>query len=856
MLNIIKKIFGSGNEREISRISKIVEKINSKEESLKNLSLENLKNKYLDLKIRYEQSGELDNFIIDVFALTREVSKKTLKLRPFDVQLIGGIVLHEGKIAEMKTGEGKTLVATLPVVLNALDPYPVHLITVNDYLARRDALWMAPIYLSLDLKVGVLNNGISYTVKINSTKYELVEAERSKAYECDVIYGTNSEFGFDYLRDNMKYSNDEICQSSHSFAIVDEVDSILIDEARTPLIISGPTDSSLIDYKNIYSLCKKINKDEIAIDEKTRQVFINDAGSEKLQKLFNIDNLYDPKNLSLLHSINQSLRAINIYTRDKDYVVQDDKVIIVDEFTGRLMPSRRWSEGLHQAVEAKENVKIEEENQTFASITIQNYFRMYEKLSGMTGTADTEALEFQNIYNLRVVVIPTNLPMMRKDLNDLIYRTEKEKIDAIVSYIKKYNKDGNPVLIGTVSVEKSEQLSKYLSTLGIKHNVLNAKNHESEAEVISKAGEKRAVTIATNMAGRGTDIKLGGANNDDTRQREEVLRINGLVVLGSERHESRRIDNQLRGRSGRQGDPGLTQFFVSMEDELMRLFGSERISNMMTKLGWKEGEPIEHKMITNSLENAQKKVESRNFEIRKHLLEYDDVQNKQREIIYKLRNRLLRNSEIDEVLKEIKDDALYSFQPLLDNEISFEDKKNMFNFLTEDEILNLSDTSQLELVIDKKIENKKILLGDMFQSISKFVLLSTLDMKWKDHLLSMDYLRESVSLRGYGQQNPLREYKKEGFEIFDEMIDNFNIDALVNFLEVVPIKDEDLKEIEKSRDIDENLSYNDSDSEKASKNNSDEIKRQNNFKISEIKAKEKRRQLEKKKRKQRKRQRK
>ena len=856
MLNVIKKIFGSGNEREISRILKIVEKINSQEENFINLSLEDLKNQYLQLKTRYEEIGQLDNFIIDVFALTREVSNKTLKLRPFDVQLIGGIVLHEGKIAEMKTGEGKTLVATLPVILNALDPYPVHVITVNDYLARRDALWMAPIYLSLDLKVGVLNNGISYTVKINSTKYELAEAERSSVYECDVIYGTNSEFGFDYLRDNMKYSNDEICQSSHSFAIVDEVDSILIDEARTPLIISGPTDSSLIDYKNIYSLCKKINKDDITIDEKTRQVFINDSGSEKLQKLFNIDNLYDPKNLSLLHSINQSLRAINIYTRDKDYVVQDNKVIIVDEFTGRLMPSRRWSEGLHQAVEAKENVKIEEENQTFASITIQNYFRMYEKLSGMTGTADTEALEFQNIYSLRVVVIPTNLPMIRKDLNDLIYRTEKEKIDAIVLCIKKYNKIGNPVLIGTVSVEKSEHLSRHLSNLGIKHNVLNAKNHESEAEVISKAGEKGAVTIATNMAGRGTDIKLGGASNDDINQREEILKIDGLVVLGSERHESRRIDNQLRGRSGRQGDPGLTQFFVSMEDELMRLFGSERISNMMAKLGWKEGEPIEHKMITNSLENAQKKVESRNFEIRKHLLEYDDVQNRQREIIYKLRNRLLRNSEIDEVLKEIKDDAIYSFQSLLDNEVSFDEKRKMFNFLTEDEVLKLVDNSQLELIIDKKIQNKKTLLGDMFQSIGRFVLLSTIDMKWKDHLLSMDHLRESVSLRGYGQQNPLREYKKEGFDMFDEMIDNFNIDALVNFLEVVPIKDEDLKEIEKSKDVDESLSYSDNDNDKVNKNNSDEIKKQNNFKISEIKAKEKRRQLEKKKRKQRKKQRK
>ena len=853
MFNVIKKIFGSGNEREISRIRKIVDQINALENEITSLSIEELNQKYSLLKETHDSSSNVDDYIIEVFAITREVSKKTIKLRPFDVQLIGGIVLHEGKIAEMKTGEGKTLVATLPVVLNSIYPDPVHVITVNDYLAKRDALWMAPIYISLGLKVGILNSGISYLVKSDSGNYELEEAERYKVYESDVIYGTNSEFGFDYLRDNMKYSNDEICQRSHSFAIVDEVDSILIDEARTPLIISGPTDSSLVDYRGINNLCRQVKEDEITIEEKSKQVFINDKGTEKIQKLFNIKNLYEPKNISLLHSINQSLRAINIYTRDKDYVVQEDKVIIVDEFTGRLMPSRRWSDGLHQAVEAKENVKIEEENQTFASITIQNYFRMYKKLSGMTGTADTESLEFQNIYKLKVVVIPTNVPMIRKDLNDLIYKTEKEKINAIVDYVRKYNKIGNPILIGTISVEKSEELSKFLSSLGISHNVLNAKNHEKEAEIISKAGKKGAVTIATNMAGRGTDIKLGGLESSDN-ERNEILNIEGLVVLGSERHESRRIDNQLRGRSGRQGDPGLTQFFVSMEDELMRLFGSERISNMMSKLGWNEGEPIEHKMITSSLENAQKKVESRNFEIRKHLLEYDDVQNKQREVVYKLRNRLLRDSEIEKVLYELKDESLYIFESLLSEENSQDEIKNLLKFLDDDEINKINNINDIDLLISNKIEDKKELLGDMFEPIGKFVLLSSIDMKWKDHLLSMDYLRDSVSLRGYGQQNPLNEYKKEGFQMFDEMVENCNYDALVSFLEVVPIENDDLKEIEKSKDIDENLSYNDNDKQEESESN--ESKKTNNSRATGIKAKERRRELEKKKRKQRKKQRK
>ena len=847
MLNIIKKIFGSGNQREISRINKIVEKINSLENEYSELSLDQLKKKFLDLS---KNENDLDFHLPDVFAITREVSKKTLKLRPFDVQLVGGIVLHEGKIAEMKTGEGKTLVATLPVVLNSIKSESVHVITVNDYLARRDALWMSPIYLSLGLKVGILNNGISYRIDNDN----LIEVKRLEAYDCDVIYGTNSEFGFDYLRDNMKYSDDEICQDSHYFAIVDEVDSILIDEARTPLIISGPSDNSLIDYKKIDNLCRKILPEDISIDEKSKQVYILDSGSEKLQNLFEVENLYDPSNLSLLHSINQSLRAQNIYVRDKDYVVQDNKVIIVDEFTGRLMSSRRWSDGLHQAVEAKEKVDIEEENQTFASITIQNYFRMYKKLSGMTGTADTEALEFQNIYNLKVVVIPTNVPMIRNDLNDLIYKSEKEKYDAIVSEVKKYNSNGNPILIGTISVEKSENLSKFLSKLNINHNVLNAKNHEKEAEIISRAGKIGAVTIATNMAGRGTDIKLGGSEDTtvNLKEKEEIIKLGGLVVLGSERHESRRIDNQLRGRSGRQGDPGVTQFFVSMEDELMRLFGSDRIASMMSKFGWNEGEPIEHKMITSSLENAQKKVEARNFEIRKHLLEYDDVQNKQREVIYKLRNRLLRKNEVDNIIDESKDEIIFTVNENFSENSNLEEKKSFFNYASDDELNSLETSNDYENFLNKKLSEKKSLLGDMYESITKFVLLSTLDMKWKDHLLSMDYLRESVGLRGYGQQNPLNEYKKEGYQMFDDMIQNYHFDAIDSFLEVVPISDDDLKKIEESKKTDENLSYNDEESENETK----KIKKPGLAKTSGFKAKERKRELDKKKRKQRKKQRK
>ena len=852
MFNVIKKIFGSGNKREISRIKKTVNTINNLEDEYSKLTISQLKDKFEQFKNEELSPNRLEEVLPDVFAIGRQVSKTVLGLRPFDVQLIGGIVLHEGKIAEMKTGEGKTLVATLPVILNSL-LQNVHLITVNDYLARRDAKWMAPIYLSLGLKVGVLNSGKSYEVICENNNYDVVEVKRSDAYKCDIIYGTNSEFGFDYLRDNMKYAPDDICQKNHFFAIVDEVDSILIDEARTPLIISGPTDNSLVDYKKINAICKQLNKEDIVLDEKSKQVFIQDSGIEKLQRLLDIDNLYDPQNLTLLHSINQSLRAINLYEKDKDYVVQDNKVVIVDEFTGRMMPSRRWSDGLHQAVEAKENVDIEEENQTLASITIQNYFRMYTKLSGMTGTADTEALEFQNIYGLKVVVIPTNVEMARKDLNDLIYRSEKEKFLAIVNEIKNYNSKGNPILIGTISVEKSEALSRELKKLNINHSVLNAKNHEKEAEIIQSAGKLGSVTIATNMAGRGTDIKLGGESSND---KDKILNIGGLIVLGSERHESRRIDNQLRGRSGRQGDPGVTQFFVSMEDELMRLFGSERISGVMGKLGWEEGEPIEHKMITGSLENAQKKVEARNCEMRKHLLEYDDVQNKQREVIYKIRNKLLRDSEVDQVLENIKDEISdsisHAFQK--DNDISIEHIFSNIGLINTS--VDINSLEEVDSYLMNKINEKKKNLGEMYEPIAKLVLISSLDMTWKDHLLSMDYLRESVSLRGYAQQNPLNEYKKEGYEMFESMLDNFNYEALKRFLEVVPITDEEIKEIEKTKDNNEDLSYTD---DTAIENETDSInnnsKQANDKKLSQVKAKNKRRDLEKQKRKQRKKQR-
>ena len=823
MINLIKKIFGSDNKRELSRINKMVDSINNLENEIHDKTDIELKDEISAIRLQIHNPKELDEHLSRVLAIARETSNRKLGLRPFDVQLLGAIALHEGKISEMKTGEGKTLVASLAVTLNSLYQ-SVHLITVNDYLARRDALWMSPIYISLGLKVGILNSDASYLVnESDSGEYLLVESNRKDVYLSDVVYGTNSEFGFDYLRDNMKYSLDEVSQSSHFFAIVDEVDSILIDEARTPLIISGPTDSSVIDYSQMNNVARSLTLDDVTKDEKTKQVFILESGIEKIEKTLSLSNLYDPSNLITLHSISQALRAIHMYERDKDYIVQDEKIVIIDEFTGRLMPTRRWGEGLHQAVEAKERLKVEEENQTLASITIQNYFRMYEKLSGMTGTADTESREFDNIYNLKVLVIPTNAPMVREDLNDLIYRTESEKFNAVIETILEFNTNKNPILVGTISVEKSEELSKELKKKGVEHKVLNAKNHEYESEIIADAGRIGAVTIATNMAGRGTDIKLGGSSDSQNNQsveskilisqieeeREKILDLGGLIVLGTERHESRRIDNQLRGRSGRQGDPGRSQFFVSMEDDLMRLFGSERMSTMMTKFGWKEGEPIEHKMITSSLENAQKKVEGRNFEMRKYLLEYDDVQNKQREVVYGIRNKLLRDGEITEILSDISENVFLNIEESHKDSqtLSDSDRQSVITALGLSSDLEFDSIDELKDLIESKINDKILSLGELYKPVSKYILLTTLDMSWKEHLLSMDYLRDSVGLRAYGQKNPLREYKKEGFDMFEEMIERFNYDAIRSFMAVEPVTPEEITKLEKEKNKQEQVEY-------------------------------------------------
>ncbi|MBT3475535.1 preprotein translocase subunit SecA [bacterium] len=880
MINLIKKIFGSDNKRELSRISKMVDSINNLEKEIAHKTDLELKDEISSIRLQIHNPKELDEHVSRVLAITRETSNRRLGLRPFDVQLLGAIALHEGKISEMKTGEGKTLVASLAVTLNSLYQ-SVHLITVNDYLARRDALWMSPIYVSLGLKVGILNSDVSYLVnKSDSGEHVLIESNRKDVYLADVVYGTNSEFGFDYLRDNMKYSLDEVSQSSHFFAIVDEVDSILIDEARTPLIISGPTDSSVIDYSQMNNVAKSLTLDDVTKDEKTKQVFILESGIEKIEETLSLSNLYDPSNLITLHSITQSLRAIHMYEKDKDYIVQDEKIVIIDEFTGRLMPTRRWGEGLHQAVEAKERLKVEEENQTLASITIQNYFRMYDKLSGMTGTADTESREFDNIYNLKVLVIPTNAPMVREDLNDLIYRTESEKFNAVIETILEFNTKKNPILVGTISVEKSEELSKELKKKGIEHKVLNAKNHEYESEIIADAGRIGAVTIATNMAGRGTDIKLGGSSdhlNEESadseglirqieKEKERILELGGLVVLGTERHESRRIDNQLRGRSGRQGDPGRSQFFVSMEDDLMRLFGSERISSMMTKFGWKEGEPIEHKMITSSLENAQKKVEGRNFEMRKYLLEYDDVQNKQREVVYGIRNKLLKDGEITEILSDISENVFLNIEKSYKNSqnLSDSDCQSIITALGLPSNIVFNTLDELKNLMESRINEKILSLGELYKPVSKYILLTTLDMSWKEHLLSMDYLRDSVGLRAYGQKNPLNEYKKEGFDMFEEMIERFNYDAIRSFMAVEPVAPEEITKLEKERNKQEQVEYlSDSeivgdekkiDFERKEEDNKNKTKLISKNKMQ--KEKNKRRELQKQKRNQRKKQRK
>ncbi|MEA5113532.1 MAG: preprotein translocase subunit SecA [Geobacteraceae bacterium] len=820
VVSIIKKIVGSKNERELKRLWPIVEKINSLEPQIAALTDDGMRAKTAEYKERVAKGESLDSILPEAFALVREAGKRVLKMRHFDVQLIGGMVLHQGKISEMKTGEGKTLVATLPCYLNALTCRGVHVVTVNDYLAKRDSEWMGQIYRFLGMSVGVIVHGLE-------------DDERREAYAADITYGTNNEFGFDYLRDNMKFSLDDYVQREFHYAIVDEVDSILIDEARTPLIISGPTEESTDKYYMIDRIIPYLKKGEVieeeantlsgkrkrytgdyTIDEKAKSSSLTEEGIQKVEKILKINNLYDPGNIETLHHVQQALRAHAMFKRDVDYVVKDGEVLIVDEFTGRLMPGRRWSDGLHQAIEAKEGVEIENENQTLATITFQNYFRMYEKLAGMTGTADTEAAEFHKIYKLDVVVIPTNRVLLRPDFPDVVYKTEKEKFKAVVEEVKELHAKGQPVLVGTISIEKSEVLSTLMQRLGIPHNVLNAKQHEKEAEIVAQAGRKSMVTIATNMAGRGTDILLGGnpdglakqwrnANPEASeeeylavldRYREQcsaehsdVVSLGGLHILGTERHESRRIDNQLRGRSGRQGDPGSSRFYLSLEDDLLRIFGAERVTKIMDMLKIDEGEAITHGLISRAIENAQKKVEAHNFEIRKHLIEYDDVMNMQREVIYTQRREILGGVDLRESFMEMMDETVedlveaYAIDKVSASEwdwqgiISSSYQSFGFQFEMPDDVMDRLTPEIFRDVLREKVrevfQSRLEVFGDeLMDHLIKVIMLQTIDAQWKDHLLSIDHLKEGIGLRGYGQKDPKQEYKKEAYQLFIDMI--------------------------------------------------------------------------------------
>ncbi len=792
--NLLQKVFGTKHDREIKKIQPIVEKINSLEPEISKLSDQELQAMTPRFKERIEKGESLDDLLPETFAVVREAAKRVLNMRHYDVQLIGGVVLHQGKIAEMRTGEGKTLVATLPVYLNALLGRGVHVVTVNDYLAKRDAEWMGQVYRFLGMDVGVIVHGLD-------------DAERKAAYGADVTYGTNNEFGFDFLRDNMKYALDELVQRDYYYAIVDEVDSILIDEARTPLIISGPSGRSTDLYYRVDQVVPFLKKEEhYNVDEKAKAVTLTDEGVAQCEKLLGIENLYDPSNAHILHHLQQALKAHILFKRDVDYIVKDGQVIIVDEFTGRIMPGRRYSDGLHQALEAKEGVKIESENQTLASITFQNYFRMYEKLAGMTGTADTEAAEFKKIYNLDVVVIPTHQPMIRKDHPDVVFRTVDEKFRAAAKEIKELHEQGRPVLVGTTSVENSERLSGLLKKMGIPHEVLNAKHHEREAEIIAHAGEKGRVTIATNMAGRGTDIVLGPG----------VAELGGLHILGTERHESRRIDNQLRGRAGRQGDPGSSRFYLSLEDDLLRIFGSDRISSLMDRLGMEEGEPIEHNMLSKAIENAQRKVEAHNFDIRKHLLEYDDVMNKQREVVYTLRKRIMKGEDLEQEVLDYIDDIAYKLaetyfdEKALPEDLDWKGLEELLSgkygvsFNHKDlELLPSSLDELADLIRDafvKSYQEQVERFGqEEMQMAQRYILLQTLDNLWKDHLLSMDHLRDGIGLRGYGQKDPLQEYKKEGYDMFVAMIDRFRDDSVSMLLRIRPMSKEEVDELEERR---------------------------------------------------------
>ena len=819
--SLLNRVFGSSNDRNLKKYNNRVTEINTLESIYENLSDEELKNKTIEFKELLTQGSSLDEILNDAFAVVREASKRTLGQRHFDVQIVGGLVLNEGKITEMKTGEGKTLVSTLPAYLNSLSGKGVHIVTVNDYLAKRDSEWMGVIYKFLGLDVGVIYSGQD-------------DKEKEKAYSADITYGTNNEFGFDYLRDNMKHSIDQMFQKDKNFAIIDEVDSILIDEARTPLIISGVIEDKSDLYVKIDQIIPLINDEDIDIDEKSKSINLTEEGNERLDKILidkgfldNNSSIYDIENVALVHHINQALKAHKLFHKDTDYLVKDNQVIIIDEFTGRMMEGRRFSDGLHQALEAKENVHIQPENQTLASITFQNYFRLYEKLSGMTGTALTEAEEFMDIYGLGVVSVPTNVPIMREDSDDEIYRTEEEKYEAIIKNILECNKRNQPVLVGTVSIEKSEILSKLLKSKNIKHNVLNARYHEQEAQIISQAGKPGSVTIATNMAGRGTDIQLGGnpenlenAEKDTEELKKIVIESGGLFVIGTERHESRRIDNQLRGRSGRQGDPGESKFYLSLEDDLMRIFGSDRLDTILQRLGLDEGEAIVHPWINTALERAQKKVESRNFDIRKNLLRFDDVMNDQRKVIFEQRLEILTQSDLSEIVKDMRHEILFDILDQSIPEKTFiddwdadkldKDIKRVFSiqlpihkWFEEDGIDSDIIRDKLIQKIDIEYDNKSKEFGeDLLKNLEKTIILQSIDQNWKDHLGQLENLRQIVGLRGYGQRDPLSEYKSESFGLFEELLNNFREDVTRILFHIRMASDESLNKINQESIID------------------------------------------------------
>jgi preprotein translocase subunit SecA len=809
LLKFLKNLLDD-NARDIKKYYKIVEEINGLEEKIKKLSSEELRGKTDEFREKLAKGASLKDILPEAFAVVRETSRRVLGMRHFDVQLIGGMVLHDGRIAEMKTGEGKTLVATLPVYLNALTGKGVHVITVNDYLATRDSQWMGQIYRFLGLSVGLIVHGLDFN-------------ERKKAYEADVTYGTNNEFGFDYLRDNMAIQPDHMVQRNLNYAIVDEVDSILIDEARTPLIISGQADKPTELYYTVSKVIPRLKRDtDFTVDEKARTATLTEQGVSRVEQMLGVDNLYDDKNIEISHHVNQALKAYTLFKRDRDYVVKDGEVIIVDEFTGRLMFGRRYSEGLHQAIEAKEGVKIERESQTLATITFQNYFRMYEKLAGMTGTAATEEEEFRKIYGMDVVVVPTNMPMIRKDYPDVIYRTEKGKINAVVEEIAARHQTGQPVLVGTISIEKSEMFSEALKKRGIPHQVLNAKFHEMEAEIVAQAGRLGAVTIATNMAGRGTDILLGGNpeflaqaevkksgrevteeefkelvsqyKKQTDEERSRVVSLGGLHIIGTERHESRRIDNQLRGRAGRQGDPGSSKFFISMEDDLMRLFGADNVAGIMDKLGMDDSMPIDHPLISRSIETAQKRVEAKNFDIRKHVLEYDDVMNQQREIIYQQRRQVLTGANLKDtiydMIHEVVERTVASFaggsvHPEEWDLKGLLEAAQLFlpnHYLTVDDLKVLSKDEIPQMLEEKSWayydKREEELTPETLRELERVVILKVVDQKWMDHLDAMDQLRQGIGLRAYGQKDPLVEYKFEAYDMFQEMIGEIQSDVV------------------------------------------------------------------------------